>query len=176
MTPQRAETVTRDARECATIAAAFEAPADHMPALVARLTEAGGLTPAFLIRAVANGQTLLFETALSALAQVPHARVRALIASGRPSGLAAILQKAGLPQSTHPAFAAAIDVIRNGDSAPGALGDYRRATYLIDAIVTRYQRRPDRERDQILALLRHFVTEAKRSAARGFAQQIRQAA
>lgn len=176
MSPQRAETVTRDARECATIAAAFEAPADHMPALVARLTEAGELTPAFLIRAVASGQTLLFETALSALAEIPHARVRALIASGRVSGVTALLQKAGLPQSTHPAFAAAVDVIRTGDSASGALGDYRRATRLIDAIVTRYEGRPDRERDQILALLRHFVTEAKRSAARGYAQQIRKAA
>lgn len=176
MTDEKAEAVTRDARECATIAAAFEAPVDHVPALVQQLMQAGELTPAFLIRAVVSGQTLLFETALSQLAQVPPQRVGALVASGRAASLAAILQKAGLPKSTFPVFAAAVDVIRSGDAASGALGDYRRATYLIDAIVTRYQQRPDRERDQILALLRRFAAEAKRSAARGYACQIREAA
>ncbi len=89
MPPERADTVTRDARERATIAAAFEAPADSMPALVEQLIAAGELTPAFLIRAAASGQTLLFETALAALAGLPQARVNALIAigaGGKPEG------------------------------------------------------------------------------------------
>jgi uncharacterized protein (DUF2336 family) len=176
MPPERADIATRDARERATIAAAFEAPADSMPALVDRLVAAGELTPAFLIRAAASGQTLLFGTALSALAGVPQPRVTALIASGRASGLQALIEKAGLPERTFPAFAAAIDVMRDGDTAPDALSDYRRATHLIDAILQRYQNRPDRELDPILALLRRFATDAKRAAARGYAQQIMEAA
>ncbi len=170
-TPERAATVTRDAHECATIAAAFEAPADNMPALVRQLIEGDALTPAFLIRAVAAGQTLLFETALSTLAKVPRERVSALIASGRQSTLKALLERAKLPKKTIPVFTAAIDVIRKGDAFAGRNGDYRRATALIDAIVTRYQKRPDRELDQILALLRRFARDAKRSAARGYAEQ-----
>ena len=176
LTAGRAEIVTRDACERATIAAAFEAPAAEIPALVERLIAAKEMTPAFLIRAVASGQTLLFVAALAALAGVPQARVNALVCSGRTAGLRALLQKAGVPAATSPAFAAAIDVIRNGDPVSGALSDYRRATHLIDAIVTRYQTKPDRELDQILALLRRFATEAKRSAARGYAQQVMQAA
>ena len=42
---------------------------------------------------------------------------------------------------------------------------------MIDAIVTRYQKRQDRELDQILALLRRFARDAKRSAARDYAEQ-----
>ncbi len=176
MPPDRADTITRDARERATIAAAFEAPADSMPALVDQLIAAGELTPAFLIRAAASGQTLLFETALSALSGVPQARVNALIASGRAGSLQSLIEKAGLPARTYPAFAAAADVLRQGDAVSGASSDYRRATHLIDAIVTRYQKRPDRELDPILALLRRFATDAKRAAARGYAQQVMEAA
>jgi len=175
-TPERAAIVTQDARECATIAAAFESPAENMPALVEQLLEADALTPAFLIRAVAAGQTLLFETALAALARMPRERVTALIASGRPSNLRALLQKANLPKKTFPVFAAAVDVIRKGDMAPGEAGDYRRATHLIDAIVARYQTRQDRELDQILMLLRRLAREAKRTAAREFAGQLSEAA
>jgi uncharacterized protein (DUF2336 family) len=175
-TPERASAVTNDARECATIAASFEAPADNLPALVAQLIEGKALTPAFLIRAVAAGQTLLFETALSMLAKVPQERVAALVASGRSANLRALLLKASLPPKTFPAFAAAIDVIRKGDPRVGGESDYRRATHIIDAIVTRIQRRPDRELDVILALLRRFARDAKRAAARDYAEQVRQAA
>ena len=175
-TPERAAAVTRDARECATIAAAFEAPAENMPALVTQLIEGDALTPAFLIRAVASGQTLLFETALSALAKVPRERVSALIASARPANLRALLEKAKLPTKTFPVFAAAIDVIRQGGMDAGEGSDYRRATRLIDAIVARYQKRGDHELDRILVLLRRFARDAKRSAARGYAEQLSEAA
>jgi len=175
-TPERATAVTDDARECATIAASFEAPADNLPALVTQLIEGRALTPAFLIRAVAAGQTLLFETALATLAKVPPERVAVLVASGRSSNLRALLQKASLPPRTFPAFAAAIEVIRKGHTLAGGESDYRRATHIIDALVTRMERQPDRELDQILRLLRRFARNAKRAAARDYAEQVRQAA
>jgi uncharacterized protein (DUF2336 family) len=173
--PVRADMVICDAKECATIAASFEAPADNMPALIAQLIAGKALTPAFLIRAVAAGQTLFFEVALSALAKVPHERVSALIASGRRSNLRALLHQARLPARTFPAFVAAIEVIRTADFS-AADSDYRRATQLIDAIVERYRKRPDRELDQMLMLLRRFAREAKRAAARGRAQELLEAA
>jgi uncharacterized protein (DUF2336 family) len=176
LSQERAQTMVREARESATIAAAFEAPADHMPSLVRQLIDKGEMTPSLVIRAAVSGQTLLFETALAALAAVPLERVTALVASGRRGNLMALLEKAGLPRKTHAAFAAAVDVIRAGDAARGAAGDYRRATQLIDAIVALYRKRPDRELDHILALLRRFATEAKRAAARDYAHQIREAA
>jgi uncharacterized protein (DUF2336 family) len=176
LSPARADTVLRDARERATIAAAFEAPADSMPSLVRRLLEAGELTPAFLIRAAASGQVLLFETALAELANVAQRRVSALIASGRTASLIALLQRSGLAPETYPAFTAAAEVLRTPGPADDATSDYRRATHIIDAIVSRYQERRDRELDGILQLLRGFATEAKRAAARGYAQQVLEAA
>ncbi len=176
MAPVHADTVIRDAHECATIANAFEAPADNMPALVAQLMQGRALTPTFLIRTVAAGQTALFEAALAALADVPRARVSALVASGRNSTLRALLQRAGLPRDSFAAFAAAIEVIRTGEFRE-ADSDYRRASQLIDAIVERYEKsRPNRERDRILMLLRRFVRDAKRAAARGYADELKEAA
>lgn len=173
--PGRADMIVRDAHECATIAASFEAPAENLPALITQLLAGRALTPAFLIRTIAAGQTLLFEAALSALAKVPQERVSTLIASGRTSHLRALLQQAGLPRSTFAAFTAAIEVIRTSDF-DAADTDYRRATQLIDAIVERYRQRPDRERDPILMLLRRFAREAKRAAARGYAEELMEAA
>ncbi len=173
--PERAGAIIRDARECATIASAFEAPAETMPALIAELMQARELTPAFLIRAVAAGQAYLFEAGLAALADVPRERVTSLIASGRVASLGALLHSAGLPRSTYPAFSAAIEVIRLGDSLDGALSDYRRATRLIDAILASYGQRQDREMNKVLALLRRFARDAKRSAARDYADQLRAA-
>jgi uncharacterized protein (DUF2336 family) len=175
MGAERAGAMIRDARECATIAAAFEAPADTMPALIAELMQARELTPAFLIRAVAAGQAYLFEAGLAALANVPRERVTSLIASGRVASLEALLSRAGLPRSTYSAFSAAIEVIRQGDSLDGALSDYRRATRLIDAILSSYGQRQDREMNKVIALLRRFARDAKRAAARDYADQLRAA-
>lgn len=176
MERRQAESAIRDARERAMIAAAFDAPSDTMPALIAKLMQSRELTPAFLVRAVAAGQAHLFEAGLAALAGVPRDRVRSMIGSGRASSLRALLQKAGLPPGTDGAFAAAIEVIRNGDSLEGASSDYRRATQLIDAIVARYEQKQERELDDILALLRRFARDAKRAAARDYAGQLRAAA
>jgi uncharacterized protein (DUF2336 family) len=166
-----------EARDGAMIAAAFEAPADTMPNLVAQLISERELTPAFLIRAVASGQVYLFEAGLAALANLPRERVTSLIASGHASNLRALLHRARLPRKTFPAFIAAVDVIRMADSPESAgISDYRRATYLIDAIVTRYAKRKDREMNEILALLRRFARQAKRDAARDYTAQLRHAA
>ena len=173
---ERAETVTREARDKATVAMAFDAPAAQIPVLVRRLIAEDELTPALLVRAVAGGQTLFFIHALAQLSGVPEGRVQALVVSGRAANLKALLEKAKLPVATYPAFAAAIDVIRQFDGSEDAGSDYRRATHLIDAILKRFQANPDQNLDQILGLLRRFATEAKRDAARSYVKQVMAAA
>lgn len=176
LAPERIDQALRDAVERAIIAMASEAQPGEIPALVQRLIAAGELTPALLIRAVASGNILLFEKALAALSGLPQERVAALVASGRTGNLRALLERAGLPARTYPAFAAAVEVIRQFDHEADPRSDYRRATSLMDAIVSRYQTEPNRELDQILALLRRFATEARRDAARSYAAQVMQAA
>jgi uncharacterized protein (DUF2336 family) len=176
LAPERLDQALREAMERATVNIALNAEPGDIPALVERLIAARELTPALLIRAVASGNIAMFETALAALSGVPRGRVTALVASGRLGNLRALLERAGLPTRTFPAFAAAIEVIRRFDSEAGPQSDYRRATALMDAIVTRYQTEPSRDLDQILALLRRFATEARREAARSYAAQVMQAA
>ncbi len=176
LSAERAETVTREARDKATVAMTTEAPAAQIPALVKRLIADDELTPALLVRAVAGGQTLFFIHALAQLSRVPATRVEALVVSGRAANLKALLEKAKLPVATYPAFAAAIDVIRQFDGSEDEGSDYRRATHLIDAILKRFQANSDQNIEQILALLRRFATEAKRDAARTYVKQVMAAA
>jgi uncharacterized protein (DUF2336 family) len=176
LTNDRADHVTNDARQRALISIANGSPDTDITNLVKALAESGELNPALLIRAVAGGQTAFFVAALASLADVPQQRVAALVMSGRNSGIRAILEKAGLPEKTRPVFTAAIAVMRDAENEPGPRNDYRRATHLIDAIVSQYGSKPDREMDQILALLRRVATEARRDAARGYVAQVMQAA
>ena len=172
----RADHVTSDARQRAMISIANESPETDLADLVKTLSEGEELSAGLLIRAVASGQTEFFIEALSSLATLPRDRVSSLILSGRGSGIRAILEKAGLPAKTHPVFTAAINVIRDAEHEPGPRNDYRRATHLIDAIVTQYGSNTDRELDQILALLRRVATDARREAARGYVAQVMKAA
>ena len=172
---ERAEAAKRDVCERAIIAMAAEAPARALPALIRQLIKDGRLTPAFLIRAAACGQMELFETAIAELSGIPAARVRALSAAGRESGLRALLTRAGLPERTHEAFGVMLTIL-HADGATGSDNDYKHATRLVDAIVERYGARPDREINAILMLLRRFATEAKRNAARGYVANLLEAA
>ncbi len=172
---ERAEAAKRDVCERAVIAMASESAGHDLPILVRQLIKDGRLTPAFLIRAAACGQVQLFEAAIAELSGIPAARVRALSAAGRESGLRALLTRAGLPERTHEAFGVMLRILHS-DATAGSGNHYRHATRLVDAIVERYGARPDREINSILMLLRRFATEAKRSAARGYVAHLLEAA
>lgn len=172
---ERAEAAKRDVCERAVIAMASESAPGDLPILVRQLIKDSRLTPAFLIRVAASGQVRLFETAIAELSAIPIARVRALSAAGRESGLRALLVRAGMPERTHEAFAVMLRILHTEDHA-GPDNDYRRATRLVDAIIARYGARPDREVNGILMLLRRFATDAKRSAARGYVAEMLEAA
>lgn len=172
----RADHVTSDARQRAMISIANSSRETDLADLVKTLSEGEELSAALLIRAVASGQIGFFIEALASLANMPRERVNSLVMSGRSSSVRAVLEKAGLPDKTHPVFTAAIKVIRDAEHEPGPRNDYRRATHLIDAIVTQYGSKTDKELDQILALLRRVATDARREAARGYVAQVMKAA
>ena len=119
-TPERAATVTRDAHECATIAAAFEAPADNMPALVAPAHRGRGADARLPDpRRRRRADAALRDGAFRAREGAARARLGAdrLGAPVQPPRASA--ERAKLPQKTFPVFAAAIDVIRKGDAVAG---------------------------------------------------------
>jgi uncharacterized protein (DUF2336 family) len=83
--------------------------AADLPGFVAHLRRGQRLTPSLLLRALAHGQMGFFEWALAELSGVPHHRVWLMAHDAGALGLAAICERAGLPDRLLPAFRAAVD-------------------------------------------------------------------
>ena len=115
----RAETLTRDACDKATVAIAAETDTDDRAALVEHLRVTGQLTTALLLKAVCAGNVGLFVTALSVLARVPERRVASLVRSGRMTALRAVYGKARLAAARFRGF-------RGGDRDIGPVARRRR--------------------------------------------------
>jgi uncharacterized protein (DUF2336 family) len=173
MAPKRAGTVLREACDKATVHLAGSADEAELGALVDHLRAAGKLTTALLIRSMCEGQTRFLEAALSRLSGVPASRVYALIIDGRPGALKALFARAGLPERSHAAFLAALDVWRELDY-DGGEGDERRfGRRMIERILTRYQQFAPGEVDDLLAMLRRLAAESARAEARRFVEERR---
>ena len=72
------------------------------------------LNAGLILRALLSGNIALFEEALAELADMPVARVSALVHDRGSAGLRALLDRSGLPPSTYPAFKAAIEAMHEG--------------------------------------------------------------
>jgi uncharacterized protein (DUF2336 family) len=163
---ERADTVTREACEKATVALAAESQTDELPALVEHLRVTGQLTTGLLLRAVCAGNVALFEAALARLASVPPRRVAHLVRGGRARALRAVYRKAGLPPFAFAAFAAALDTWRQlaGEGTPA--DRYRFTRRMVDAVLARYDGITDSEMNELTAMLRRFAADQARAAAR----------
>jgi uncharacterized protein (DUF2336 family) len=100
------ERVTVDLVDQAVVTTDFAAFAGH-------LNENKRLTASLLLRAIARGQMLFFEHALSELSGVAHHRTWLMIHDAGPLGFRAIYERAGLPTRLFPAFRSAVDSWRS---------------------------------------------------------------
>src|SRR5947209_5876616 len=116
LSPQRAERVTREARESANIMISAESARDRDYAgaceLVAYLRQSGQLTAGLILRSLLSDHRALFEAALGELSGMPTKRVAGLIREFRSAGFAALYNRAGLPAGLLPAFRAALEAQR----------------------------------------------------------------
>ncbi|MBZ9937490.1 DUF2336 domain-containing protein [Mesorhizobium sp. BR1-1-16] len=174
--PERAQFVTRDACERATIAIAAESATEDLAALVEHLRVTGQLTTALLLRAVCAGNISLFEAALAILSRMPEGRVAGLVRSGRPSALRAVYQKAGMPASAFEAFAAAIETAREASHESVPVSRHALARRTVERVMERYSAITDGEANELLAMLRRFAAEEARESARTVARAVRNAA
>jgi uncharacterized protein (DUF2336 family) len=114
-----------------------------------------------------SGNLDLFDHALAELADLPQARVSALLQDRGGASLQALLRRAGLPESTFAAFRMALEVSHeNGfaDSLGGVAGLRRR---MVERVLTHCE--TDRQAaEPLLILLRRFATESAREEARMF--------
>lgn len=176
MRRERADAVTRDARDKATVTLAATAGDGEVVVLVEHLRRTGQLTTRLLLRAACVGAMRFVEEALAALAGQPSNRVAGLVADGRESAFRALYGRAGMPDRAFPAFAAAVDVhralMRETGGLDGRPGDRARfARRLIERVLTRYGALDRRDGDDLLAMLRRFAADAARDHARSVAAE-----
>ncbi|MBT9290424.1 DUF2336 domain-containing protein [Prosthecodimorpha staleyi] len=170
MSEERIDALTREAKDKATIALAASAEPQEIGILVAHLRARGQLTTALLLRAACNGNIRLLGEALANLAGMPAARVSALMAEGGEGPFRALARKAGLPERSHPAFWAAIEVNRDlhADVAAGALDDAAFTRLVTERVLARCPGDADGEFRDLVVMLRRLAAEAARDAARQF--------
>src|ERR1700760_603876 len=100
LSADRAERITTDARDRSTITIAAQSRGDELRGLIRHLRATSQLTAGLILRALLSGNLELFEAALAELSGLPRARVSSLLFDRGEASLVALLQRAGLPEST----------------------------------------------------------------------------
>src|SRR6266403_697780 len=121
LSADRADRIASEARERSTVNIAARSQGDDMRGLVRHLRATGQLTAGLILRALLSGNFELFDRALVELSGLPQARVSALVYDRGGASLNALLTRAGLPESTFPAFRAALEA-RNQIGFVGTVG------------------------------------------------------
>lgn len=105
---ERARRVAQESCDAAALALSSDASKEELQRLVARLRNAGRLTPALLLTALCSGRTELFSAAIVDLSGVPEKRVRAILSGGRFHSVRALLESAGLGRDVSGVFSEAV--------------------------------------------------------------------
>ena len=168
----RARRISREACEKGTVTLAAASPVRELGPLVRHLRESGQLNAGLMLRTLLCGNLALFEQALAELSDLPPARVAVLLHDRRGAGARALCERAGLPESTLPAFAAAIEALHEHGFIGDVGGPAQLKRRMIERVLTRYADAAATEIDPILTLLRRFATEAAREEARLFCQEL----
>jgi uncharacterized protein (DUF2336 family) len=168
---ERADRVTKDARERATLAIAASGTGEDCLRLVRHLRGGGHLTAGLILRALLCGHTGLFEASLADLAGLPLNRVIGLVRERRGAGFAALYRKARLPAVLLPAFQAALAGLEECGAAVSTLDGAHLSLVLIERVLAACSQE-GAETGKLLALLRRFEAEAAREAARAQAQDM----
>ena len=168
----RAQRITKEACEKATITLAADSERSEMGALVRHLRDSEQLTTGLVLRALLSGNLVLFEEALADLTDLPPSRVAGIVHDRRGAGFRALYEKAGLPVSIYPVFREALDTIREEgfQGEPGGVGRLKRR--IIERALTRCEMEAVGDVEPLLTLLRRFAADAAREEARAFCDDL----
>jgi uncharacterized protein (DUF2336 family) len=172
LAPDRAQRITREACEKATVALAAQSPETEVRPLIRHLCESGQLNAGLILRSLLSGNVEFFEEALAELAQVPLARVAGIVHDRRGASFRALYEKAGLPASTFLAFREALEAMREDGFSHEIGGASRLKRRIIERALTRCEGEAPDEIEPLLTLLRRFAAEAAREEARLFCDEL----
>jgi uncharacterized protein (DUF2336 family) len=171
LSADRAGRITSEARDRSTINIAARSRGDDIGGLVRHLRATGQLTAGLILRALLSGNLELFDSALAELSGLPRARVSALLHDRGGASLQALLIRAGLPESTFPAFQVALEVSHETGFVDSASGAARLRRRMVERVLTHCE--TDRQAaEPLLILLRRFATESAREEARMFCDEL----
>jgi uncharacterized protein (DUF2336 family) len=171
LSADRAGRVASEARDRSTMNIAARSRGDEMRGLVRHLRETSQLTAGLILRALLSGNRELFEAALAELSDLPQTRVAALLHERGGASLAALLRRAGLPDSTFAAFGVALDVCREIGFADSLGTAARLRRRMVERVLT-HCKTDGSATEQLLILLRRFATESAREEARLFCDEL----
>ncbi len=145
---------------------------DDMCGLIGHLRATGQFTAGLILRALLSGNLDLFDHALVELSGLPLSRVTALVHDRGGASLSALLTRAGLPESTFPAFRAALEA-RDEIGFVGTVGGATRLRRrMVERVLTMCETAPTEVSEPLLILLRRFATESAREEARVFCDEL----
>ncbi len=144
---------------------------EDMHGLVRHLRATGQLTAGLILRALLSGNLELFEASLAELADLPLARVTALVHDRGGASLQALLVRAGLPESTFGAFRVALEASRETGYVDTTGGAERLRRRMVERVLTHCET-DGRSAEPLLILLRRFATKPAREEARTFCEEL----
>jgi uncharacterized protein (DUF2336 family) len=171
LSPARAARIASEARDRCTVNVAARSRGGDMRGLVQHLRLSGQLTAGLILRALLSGNIELFDYALVELSGLPQARVSALVYDRGSASLNALLTRAGLPQSTFPAFRAALEASHEIGFAGTPEDAARLRRRMVERVLTRCETDAETA-EPLLILLRRFATESAREEARLFCDEL----
>jgi uncharacterized protein (DUF2336 family) len=167
----RAQRIAQEACEKATVILAAGSESADVSPLISHLRETEQLTAGLVLRSLLSGNVDFFEQALAELAELPPARVSALLHDRRGAGFKAVYERAALPPSVYPAFRAAIEAMHeDGFAEPG--GNTRLKRRMVERVLTSCAGLPAGDVEPLMMLLRRYATEAAREEARLFCDEL----
>ncbi|HEX7791717.1 MAG TPA: DUF2336 domain-containing protein [Afipia sp.] len=167
----RAQRMAGEALERSTVNIAAQTHGDAMTGLVSHLRGAGQLNAGLILRTLLSGNIELFEASLAELSGLPRSRVAALAHDRGGAGLTALLAKAGLPESTYPAFRAALDASHEIGFTGTVGGATRLQRRMVERVLTQCED-SGVAAEPLLILLRRFAMESAREEARLFCDDL----
>ncbi|MGJ5092586.1 DUF2336 domain-containing protein [Bradyrhizobium oligotrophicum] len=171
LSADRAGRITNEARDRSTISIAARSRGEELRGLVQHLRATQQLTAGLILRALLSGNVELFEIALSELADMPRARVAALLNDRGRASLQGLLRKAGIPDTTFDAFSIALEVCRENGFADTLSGAAILRRKMVERVLTHCATDRDAAAP-LLILLRRFATESARDEAREFCDEV----
>ncbi|HEY0236571.1 MAG TPA: DUF2336 domain-containing protein [Afipia sp.] len=172
LSPAHAARAAEDAMARSTIDIAAASKGEQMTGLVKHLRASGQLNAGLILRALLSGNQDLFEQALVELSGLPVSRVSALVYDRGAASLHALLAKAGLPESTFPAFRAALEAGHEIGFVGNLNGATRLRRRMVERVLTQCESEASTVHEPLLILLRRFATEAAREEARIFCDEL----